>query len=383
MRTVSLKVWPLVLALALFAAACDGGAEPEPELPDDDQDSDVSLDAEDDQQGTTDTGGGDKLAEVQDRGELICGVNDEVPGFGFLNEDGEFEGFDVELCRAIAVAALGDAEAVEFRPVAVAERFTTLQADEIDVLSRNTTWTAARDGTEGAAFATTTYYDGQGMMVRADDGFDSIDDMENTVVCVLEGTTTELNLATRFAGIPYEPSTFSDIDDVQEAFIAEACDGWTSDTSQLAARRAVFPEEAGGPESLVIFDEVFSKEPLGPAVADGDQEWFDVVNWAVIALIQAEEFGITSDNIDEFEDTDNLDIRRFLGLPGADEEDADAVFDPGLGLDTDVNRQIIEQVGNYGELFERHLGPDTLLGLERGNNALWTEGGLLYPPPYR
>ncbi|HVM00418.1 MAG TPA: amino acid ABC transporter substrate-binding protein [Egibacteraceae bacterium] len=379
MRKATLKMWPLVLALALLASACNGGgAEPEPGLPDDGED--VGLGEGQDTQ--TDRGNG-KLAQVRERGELICGINDVVPGFGFIGEDGEPEGFDVDLCRAIAAAVLGDAEAVQFRPVAVAERFTTLQADEIDVLSRNTTWTAARDGTEGAAFVTTTYYDGQGMMVRAADGFGSIDDMQNTVICTLEGTTTELNLATRFAGIPYEPATFSDTEDIQEAFIADACDGWTSDLSQLAARRAVFPEEAGGPESLVIFDEVFSKEPLGPAVADGDQEWFDVVNWTVIGLIQAEEFGITSDNLAEFDDTENLDIRRFLGLPGIEGEDEGVVFDPGLGLDTDFNRTVIEQVGNYGELFERHLGPDTPLGLERGTNALWTDGGLLYAPPYR
>ena len=379
MRKAHLKVWPLVVALALFAAACDGnGAEPEPELPEDGED--VGLGEPED--GGADTGGG-KLAEVRDRGELICGINDAVPGFGFTGEDGEPEGFDVDFCKVIAAAVLGDAEAVDFRPTAVAERFTALQADEIDVLSRNTTWTAARDGTEGAAFVTTTYYDGQGMMVRADDGFESIDDMENTVICTLEGTTTELNLATRFADIPYEPATFADTDDIQEAFIQDVCDGWTSDLSQLAARRAVFPEEAGGPESLVIFDEVFSKEPLGPAVADGDMEWFDVVNWAVIATIQAEEFGITSENIADFDDTDDLDIRRFLGLEGLEGEDEGVVFDPGLGLPTDVNRTIIEQVGNYAEIFERNLGPDTPLGLERGRNALWTEGGLLYPPPYR
>lgn len=381
-RRAGIKVWPLVLVIALFAAACNGGgAEEEPDLPDADDDTDVSVGDETDDVAQGDTGG--KLEEVRNRGELICGINDVVPGFGFIGEDGEPVGFDVDICRAIAAAVLGDSEAVEFRPVAVAERFTTLQADEIDVLSRNTTWTAARDGTEGAAFVTTTYYDGQGMMVREADDFESIDDMANTVICVLEGTTTELNLATRFADIPYEPQTFSDTDDIQEAFVQAACDGWTSDLSQLAARRAVYPEEAGGPESLVIFDEVFSKEPLGPAVADGDQEWFDVVNWAVIGLIQAEEFGITSENVATFDDTEDLDIRRFLGLEGLEGDEAGVVFDPGLGLDTDFNRTMIEQVGNYGELFAEHLGPDTPLGLERGMNDLWTEGGLLYPPPYR
>lgn len=381
-RKTPLTVWLLVLLVAVFAAACtDDGAEEEPDLPDDTDDVGLGDDVAQDDGDDDDAGG--KLEEVRSRGELICGINDVVPGFGVIGEDGEAEGFDVDICRAIAAAVLGDADAVEFRPIAVAERFTTLQADEIDVLSRNTTWTASRDGTEGAAFVTTTYYDGQGMMVRADDGFESIDDMENTVICVLEGTTTELNLATRFADIAYEPQTFSDADDIQEAFIAEACDGWTSDLSQLASRRAVYPEESGGPDSLVIFDEVFSKEPLGPAVADGDQEWFDAVNWAVIGLIQAEEFGITSENIADFDDTEDLDIRRFLGLEGLEGDDEGVVFDPGLGLDTDFNRTMIEAVGNYGELFARHLGSDTPLGLERGENNIWTEGGLLYAPPYR
>ncbi|MEX0658312.1 MAG: amino acid ABC transporter substrate-binding protein [Egibacteraceae bacterium] len=381
-RKTPLTVWLLVLLVALFAAACtDDGADEEPDLPDDTDDVGLDDDVAQDDDTDSDTGG--KLEEVRSRGELICGINDVVPGFGVIGEDGEAAGFDVDICRAIAAAVLGDADAVEFRPIAVAERFTTLQADEIDVLSRNTTWTASRDGTEGAAFVTTTYYDGQGMMVRADDGFESIDDMENTVICVLEGTTTELNLATRFADIAYEPQTFSDADDIQEAFIAEACDGWTSDLSQLASRRAVYPEESGGPDSLVIFDEVFSKEPLGPAVADGDQEWFDAVNWAVIGLIQAEEFGITSENIADFDDSEDLDIRRFLGLEGLEGDDEGVVFDPGIGLDTDFNRTMIEAVGNYGELFAQHLGPDTPLGLERGENNLWTEGGLLYAPPYR
>jgi general L-amino acid transport system substrate-binding protein len=308
-------------------------------------------------------------------------VNDAVPGFGIQDEGGEFVGFDIDFCRVIAAAVLGDADAVEYRPLTAAERFTALQANEIDVLVRNTTWTATRDGQEGAAFATTTYYDGQGLMVRAGE-FTSIDEMDNTVICVLEGTTTELNLATRFADLNYEPLTFAENDDLQEAFIAEACDGWTSDVSQLSARRSTFPEEAGGPDALQILEEVFSKEPLGPAVLDGDSEWFDAVNWAVIATIQAEEFGITSENIDDFMDTDDADIARFLGLEDPEEG---TVADPGLGLPTDMNEQIVRQVGNYGEIYERHLGPDTTLGLERGLNQLWTAEprGLLYAPPYR
>jgi general L-amino acid transport system substrate-binding protein len=315
-----------------------------------------------------------------DAGELVCGVNDAVPGFGFVDEDGEFSGFDIDYCRVIAAAVLGDADAVEYRPLTAAQRFTALQSGEIDVLVRNTTWTATRDGAEGAAFAFTTFYDGQGMMVRADSGISSIDDMDGASVCVLSGTTTELNLASRSTlGLALEPLSFEDNDTLQEAFIAGQCDGWTSDKSQLAAVRSAFPED-GGPDALVILEETISKEPLGPAVRDGDPDWFDAVNWAVIVTIQAEEFGITSENIDDFLDSDDPEIQRFLGQTV---EGEGAVFDPGIGLDTDFAVEVIRQVGNYGEIFDRHVGPDTPLGLERAENGLWTDGGLLYAPPYR
>jgi general L-amino acid transport system substrate-binding protein len=209
--------------------------------------------------------------------------------------------------------------------------------------------------------------------------------MDGTTICVLAGTTTELNLATRFdsAGLAYTPLTFPDADAIGEAFGAGQCDGWTSDLSQLAGQRSAFPE---GPEALTIFDEAFSKEPLGPAVRDGDDEWADAVNWAVIATMQAEEFGITSDNVEQMTSSDNPDILRFLGqpIPPADDPEADpAPFDPGLGLDPEFALNVISQVGNYGEIYERTVGPATPLGLERGVNALWTDGGLLYAPPYR
>jgi general L-amino acid transport system substrate-binding protein len=380
------KLSMLLLVLLLVLAACTPAAEDEtaePALPEDtdtEPGEDLAQDEPEEETEVAQAPSNGLLGEIQSRGTLQCGVNDAVPGFGSVDEDGNPVGFDIDFCRAVAAAVFGDAEAVDYRVLTAAERFTALQSGEIDVLIRNTTATATRDGSEGAAFATTTYYDGQGMMVREADGFGSIDDMTNTVVCVLEGTTTELNLATRFADIPYEPRTFTENDDLQEAFIAEACDGWTSDVSQLSARRSTFPDEAGGPDSLVIFEEVFSKEPLGPAVRDGDSEWFDAVNWTVMATIQAEEFGITSENIDEFMETDNADIQRFLGLPVGDEQ---TVFDPGLGLPTDFVEQIIRQVGSYGEIYDRHLGPDTPLNLPRVENALWTEGGLLYAWPYR
>ncbi|GIU92697.1 MAG: amino acid ABC transporter substrate-binding protein [Acidimicrobiia bacterium] len=323
------------------------------------------------------------LATVQDRGTLLCGVNDAVPGFGFRNPDGTFSGFDIDYCKAVAAAVLGDADAVEYVPLTAQQRFTALQSGEIDVLIRNTTWTASRDGGEGATFLHTTFYDGQGMMVRADSGITTIEELEGSAICVLSGTTTELNLATRMAGIDYTPLTFEDNETLQSAFVAGQCEGWTSDKSQLAGVRSNFPEAEGGPESLVILEETFSKEPLGPVVRDGDSQWAQVVDWVVLATIQAEEFGITSQNIDTFADTDDNAIRRFLGLEITDDEGNTTVFDPGLGLPTDFASRVIRAVGNYAEIYDRNVGPNTPLGLERGLNALWTDGGLLYAPPYR
>lgn len=379
----SLKVFSLIAALMLLAAACTG-ADGEAEDAALEEGTDAAVAAA----GTEEAAGGDTapaggtLQAVQDRGTLVCGVNDAVPGFGFTDAEGNFSGFDVEYCRVIAAAVLGDSEAVEFRPLTAEQRFTALQSGEIDVLVRNTTWTSSRDGTEGAQFATTTFYDGQGMMVRTDSEFQSLEDMQNTAICVLSGTTTELNLATRFGagGIEYEPVPFEDNETLQQAFEQERCDGWTSDKSQLAGVKSNWPDGSGGPDALTILDETFSKEPLGPAVRQGDPAWFDAVNWAVIATLQAEEFGITSENLAEFDNTDDPEIARWLGQ---ESEEEGTVFDPGLGLPTDVNRMIIEQVGNYAEIYERNVGPDTPLGLERGQNALWTDGGLLYAPPYR
>jgi general L-amino acid transport system substrate-binding protein len=375
----SLKLLCLIALLAILGAACtaqDGDGGEEAELPETSEP--VAA-------GTEEAGGGaaapagQTLQAVQDRGTLNCGVNDAVPGFGFTDEEGNFSGFDIEFCRVIAVAVLGDPEAVDFTPLTAEQRFTALQAGEIDVLVRNTTWTASRDGTEGAQFAATTFYDGQGMMVRADSEFQELEDMQDTAICTLSGTTTELNLASRFGAgdISYEPVPFEDNETLQQAFEEERCDGWTSDKSQLAGVRSVWPE---GPDALRILDETFSKEPLGPAVRQGDEQWLDVVNWAVMATIQAEEFGIASDNIGDFDGTDDPEIARFLGQEDPEEG---TVFDPGLGLATDVNRQIIEQVGNYGEIYDRNVGADSDLGLERGENALWTDGGLLYAIPYR
>lgn len=387
-RTHARRGLALLAGLALLGAACSSDED------------DPAVGVEGETPGTDGTGGGGGggeegatteggglLAEVQSRGSLVCGVNDAVPGFGITDEAGEFSGFDIDFCRVVAAAVLGDPEAVEFRPLTADQRFTALQSGEIDVLIRNTTFTATRDGSEGAAFAATTFYDGQQMMVRADAGFDTIESMDGTTVCVLSGTTTELNLASRFAagGLTVTPLTFPDNEQLQAAFVAGQCDGWTSDGSQLAGVRSAFPEADGGPEGLVILDEVFSKEPLGPAVRDGDDEWADAVNWAVLATIQAEEFDIGQADVQDALTDENPDVLRFFGQAIDDGEGSTAVFDPGLGLDPEFAIAVVEQVGNYGEIFDRNVGAGSDLGLERGLNALWDadEPGLLYAPPYR
>jgi len=329
-----------------------------------------------------DGGGGNLLQTITDRGQVRCGVNDEVPGFGFVDEAGNYSGFDIEFCRAVAAAVTGDAGNVEFRSLTSEQRFTALQGQQVDVLIRNTTWTATRDGTEGAAFAATTFYDGQGMMVRADSPFQSLEDMRGTNICVLSGTTTELNLETQFQarGIEYEPISLETNEAIQPAFIQRRCEGWTSDRSQLAGIRSAWPETEGGPGALRILDLTMSKEPLGPVVRDGDARWYDAVNWTVIATILAEEHGITQANVDQMRQSQDPDVQRLLGTFRTEEG---STFNPGLGLPDDFAYQVIKQVGNYGEIYERTVGPNTPLGLERGPNDLWTRGGLLYGPPYR
>jgi general L-amino acid transport system substrate-binding protein len=378
-RSTRWRLAALLVAFSLLGAACS------------DDDDDGGGDDNGGEEAAGDSGdngdGGGLLAEVQDRGTLRCGVNETVPGFGLVDEAGDYAGFDIEFCRVVAAAVLGDSEAVEFVSLDAETRFTALQAGDIDVLIRNTTFTASRDGGERSRFLTTTFYDGQGMMVRADSGYGSIEDMDGTTICVLSGTTTELNLATAAAaaGIDYEPLTFDGADEIQEAFIAGQCQGWTSDKSQLAGVRSAFPDSEGGPEGLTVLDETFSKEPLGPVVLDGDDEWAAAVDWAVIAAIQAEEFGITTANVEDMTSSENLDILRFLGqpIPGEDPEAEAAPFDPGLGLDADFAVNVISQVGNYGEIYDRTVGAGSPLELERALNAQYTDGGLIYAPPYR
>jgi general L-amino acid transport system substrate-binding protein len=316
---------------------------------------------------------GERLAAVQENGTLVCGVNGSLPGFSFLEEDGTNTGFDADFCRAVAAAVLGDPEAVEFRALTADARGPALQTGEVDVLIRNTTWSVTRDTTWGL-FAPTTFYDGQAIMVNADLGASTIEDLAGATICVQSGTTTELNLTDRMRelGIEYTPNVFADIDPTYAAYEEGACDAVTSDRSQLVSRRTAFAD----PDAHVILDDVLSKEPLGPVVPLGDDQWFNVVKWTVFATIEAEELGITSENVQEMADTsENPVVRRLLGVEGD--------LAPLLGLENDWVINVISAVGNYGEIYDRNLGPDTAFALERGLNALWTEGGLLYAPPYR
>jgi general L-amino acid transport system substrate-binding protein len=323
------------------------------------------------------------LQEVLDRGVLRCGVNQDVPGFGFLDPDtGEIDGFDPEFCRAFAAAIFGEAEGnYELVPVTADDRFSALRAGEYDVLTRNTTWTASRDGAEGSAFLHPNFYDGQAMMVEAG-AFNSISEMDGTAVCVLTGTTTELNLEDVFAaeGLDYERVGFDETPQIQEAFIQGRCEGWTTDRSQAAAIRSEWPEEQGGPEALEILDDIMSKEPLAPTVLDGDHEFHQALNWVVFGVILAEELGVDSNNVDQI--ANDPPTGEHANLLGAAFEGGEAP-DFGLGLDNTFMQNVLREVGNYGEIFERHIGADTPLGLDRGLNALWTEGGIQYAMPFR
>ena len=314
------------------------------------------------------------LQQVQDRGHLVCGVNNQLPGFGVQLADGSFEGFDVDYCRAVAAAVFGDADAVEFRALSAQERFTAVQTGEVDVLIRNTTWTSSRDSSVGLNFAPTTFYDGQGFMVKRASGITSLQDLEGTSICVQSGTTTELNLADVMAalGIEYTPVIMETADQAIASYDANQCEAYTTDVSGLISRTPTLQD----PEGSMILPQTISKEPLGPAVLHGDDQWFDVVKWVVFATFEAEEYGITSENASELrESSQNPSVQRILGVEGNLMEQ--------LGLDQDAMYNVITQVGNYGEIFDRHLGPDTPFDMERGLNALYTEGGLIYGMPFR
>ena len=366
--------------VALVLAACgdtapSGGASQPPTSEDPLASAPASEPPE---ESTPPTTGGDRLATVQSRGNLICGVNGSLPGFSFLDENGETVGFDADFCRAVAAAVLGDAEAVEFRALTADQRGPALQTGEVDVLIRNTTWTVSRD-TAWGRFAPTTFYDGQAIMVHEAVGATTLADLAGATICVQTGTTTELNLAdaTRDLDPPIEPLTFADIDPTYQAYEEERCDAVTSDRSQLVARRTEFSD----PDAHVILDDVLSKEPLGPVAPLGDDEWFNVIKWTVFATIEAEELGIDSTNVEDMAATSTDPVvQRLLGVTPEGAEP----FESGLGLEPDWVVDVIGQVGNYAEIYDRNLGPGTPFNLDRGLNSLWTTGeGLLYAPPYR
>ena len=315
-----------------------------------------------------------RLQIVTDRGDLICGVNDQLPGFGILASDGSYAGFDVDFCKAVAAAVLGDAEAVEYRSATAQERFTLVSTGEVDVLFRNSTWTLTRDSAEvGMEFMPVNFYDGQGMMVRADSGIETLEDMEGATVCVQSGTTTELNLNDNFRalGIDFNPVVFEDNDATAGAYDEGRCDGFTTDKSGLVASRT----KMQNPDEHVILDVTMSKEPLAGAVAQGDAQWADAVRWTVYGLIAAEELGVTSENLDDMLASEDPNIRRLLGVEGD--------LGAKIGLPNDFMVAALRAVGNYGEIYERNLGPDTPFSLPRGLNNLYTQGGIQYAPPLR
>lgn len=316
---------------------------------------------------------GSTLSAVQSKGFIQCGVSQGLPGFSNADDAGDWTGIDVDLCRAVAAAVFGDADAVKYTPLSAKERFTALQSGEVDILSRNTTWTVQRDTGLGIVFTGVNYYDGQGFMVRRSLGVSSALELAGASVCTNTGTTTELNVADYFRAneMDYELVAFEKADEVVVAYDAERCDVYTTDQSGLYAQRLKMAD----PSEQVVLPEVISKEPLGPSVRIGDAQWASIVRWTLFAMLNAEELGITSANVDSMMDSSNPAVLRFVGKEGS--------FGENMGLSNDWAYNIVKQVGNYAESFERHVGPDTPLGISRGLNALWTDGGLQYAPPIR
>lgn len=316
---------------------------------------------------------GEVLDGVRDKGYIQCGVSQGLPGFSSPDDQGNWSGIDVDLCRGVAAALFGDSEAVRFTPLSASDRFTALQSGEIDILSRNTTWTITRDTTLGLNFAGVLYYDGQGFMVPIDLGLQSALELDGASVCVQSGTTTELNMADFFRanGMDFEPVVFENNNEMMRAYDSGRCDAVTTDASGLYAERT----KVSDPSVHMILPEIISKEPLGPVVAHGDDEWLDIVKWTLFGMIEAEELGVNSENVMEMqESSDNPSVQRLLGS-------GDANTGEGLGLGADWAVNIISQVGNYGEVFESNLSET--LNIDRGINALWTNGGLQYAMPVR
>lgn len=316
---------------------------------------------------------GKTLDAIKARGSLVCGVNVGLAGFSQADSQGNWSGLDVDTCKAVAAAVLGDANKIKYVPLTAQARFTALQSGEIDVLVRNTTWTMGRDSSLGLSFAGVNYYDGQGMMVKKALGVKSAKELSGATVCVQTGTTTELNLADYFRvnKMEYKPVVFEKADETIQAYQAGRCDVYTTDASGLYAQRLQMQQ----PDAHIVLPEIISKEPLGPSVRQGDSQWFTIVKWVHFAMLNAEEAGITKANVDQMLNSANPDIRRILGKEGE--------FGKGIGLGNDWAYQIIKQVGNYGEVFDRNVGAGSRINIARGLNNLWTKGGLQYAPPIR
>ena len=306
-------------------------------------------------------------------GFIKCGVSDGLPGFSYADEKGSYNGIDVDVCRAVAAAVFGDSTKVKFTPLTAKERLTALQSGEIDVLSRNTTWTSSRDSAMGMHFTGVTYYDGQGFLVNKKLGVKSAKELNGATVCVQAGTTTELNLSDYFRAnkMKFTPITYDKSDESAKSLEAGRCDVLTSDQSQLYAQRIKLAK----PDEYVVLPEVISKEPLGPMVRHGDDDWFDIVKWTLFVMVNAEELGVNSKNVEEMTKSTNPDVKRLLGVEGDKGKD--------FGLANDWMAVVIKQVGNYGEIFERNVGQGSPLKIQRGLNALWSQGGLQFAPPVR
>jgi general L-amino acid transport system substrate-binding protein len=313
------------------------------------------------------------LKAVQDRGHLICGVSERLPGFSAKDDQGQWSGLDVDFCRALAVAIFNDATKVEYVPLSAEDRFEALRSGKIDVLSRNSTWTMGREVGLGLAFAAVSYYDGQGFMVRNALKIESALELSEKSICLQSGTTTELNLADYFRNnrLTYKPVTFHSVKEALKAYEDGKCEAFTSDVSGLYALRT----ELGTPRDHIILPDIISKEPLGPVVRQGDFQWFTIVKWTQFAMVNADELGVSRANIDEAMKSEKPSVRRLLGLEGE--------FGKQIGLTNDWAARIIRVVGNYGEVFERNVGTGSKLGIPRGLNQLWDKGGIQYAPPIR
>ena len=356
-RKASTKSKLSLLLLGLLSLAITGCVNPQSKIPEPAKQTVVNQ--------------SNRLDVIKNRGKLICGINDQLPGFSYKESDGSYSGISVDLCKAIAAALFNDPTKVEFRHLKSEDRFKAVASGKVDILSRNTTWNLSRDTSGRLDFPPTNFYDGQGLLVGNDSNINELEDLNGKSICVPRGTTSEVNLAEKMRkhGLSYTPKPFEDLNELYRSYETQDCDVATSDRSELFARRS----KLTNPSAHRVLDIVISKEPLGPVIANGEPAWFDVVKWVTYAMVKAEELNITSQNIDNLEKSTNPEIRRFLGLEGN--------MGANLNLPNDFAKKTIKHIGNYSEIYDRNLGQP--FGLARGENALWSDGGLMYSPPFR